>query len=71
MDPLSRLTIEWKLVPLIGQEEWVADVFIHRLSATDGLPPYSQARIIDLISVQLLKARPHPCLWVSVEAPSS
>lgn len=70
MDPFSRLTIDWKLVPLIGQGEWAADAFIHRISATDGLPPYSQARIIDLISDRLLKARPHPCLWVSVDSPS-
>ncbi|MBI2757219.1 MAG: hypothetical protein HYX49_00910 [Chloroflexi bacterium] len=47
------------------------DVFKHSLSATDGLPPYTQARIIDLISNQLIKARPYPCLWVSVDAPGS
>src|SRR6185436_2843563 len=31
--------------------------------------PYTQARIIDLISNQLIKARPDPCLWVTVNAP--
>ncbi len=31
----------------------------------------TQARIIDLISNQLIKARPHPYLWVSVDAPGS
>lgn len=61
----------YELVPVIGHHEWVVDVFIHRISATDGLLPYSQVRIIDLISGQLLKARPHPCLWVSVDAPGS
>ena len=71
MDPLSRLTLEWKPGPIIGHDDWVADAFIHRISATDGLPPYSQARIIDLISDQLLKARPYPGLWVSVDTPGS
>lgn len=47
------------------------DVFKHSLSATDGLPPYAQARIIDLISKQLRKTRPTACLWISVEAPEN
>lgn len=47
------------------------DVFKHSLSATDGLPPYAQARVIDLICSQLKKARPFSALWVSVDAPGT
>jgi hypothetical protein len=54
---------------VIGHDDWAIDAFIHRISATDGLPPYSQARIIDLISDRLRKHRAHPCLWVSVDTP--
>ena len=68
-DPLSRLAVEWVPFYLTDDGTVTVDVFKHSLSATDGLPPYSQARIIDLISNQLKKARADPCLWVSVDAP--
>ena len=71
MDRLSRLALEWKPIHLPGRTDLKLDVFKHSLSSTDGLPPYAQARIIDLISNQLRKARPHPCLWVSVNAPGN
>ncbi|CAG1014603.1 hypothetical protein ANAEL_05025 [Anaerolineales bacterium] len=71
MDVLSRLALEWIPISLTRDGRVVADVFKHSLSAMDGLPPYSQARIIELISNRLLKARPRPCLWVSVDAPGS
>ncbi len=69
MDPLSRLSLEWTPIHLTIDGKVIVDVFKHSLSTTDGLPPYTQARIIDLISNQLVKARPRSCLWVSVEAP--
>lgn len=71
MDYLSGLTLEWLPIFSLGRDDGVLDVFKHSLSYKDGLPPYSQARIIDLISNRLLKARPHPCLWISVDAPGS
>lgn len=71
MDTLSRLALEWKPTRLLGRTDVKLDIFKHSLSATDGLPPYSQARIIDLISTRLQKARTHPCLWVSVDTPGS
>jgi len=69
MDRLSRLALEWKPMHFLGRTDVKLDIFKHSLSATDGLPPYTQARIIDLISSQLSKARQNPCLWVSVDAP--
>jgi len=68
---LSRLSLRWR--PKIGEEhrEQYVDVFKHSISARAGLPPYAQARLIDLISLQLRKARPHPCLWVSVDTPGT
>jgi hypothetical protein len=68
-DRLARVSLDWR--PKIGENhlEQDMDVFKHSISATDGLPPYAQARLIDLISNQLRKAREHPCLWVSVDAP--
>ncbi len=68
---LSRLALEWKPIHLLNRADVTLDIFRHSLSATDGLPPYAQARIIDLISSQLKKARPNACLWVSVDAPGS
>lgn len=68
---LSQLALEWTPFYLTDDATVTMDVFKHSLSATDGLPPYSQARIIDLISNRLKKARPDPCLWVSVDAPGS
>ena len=67
MDALSRLALRWQPLPLVSG--LILDCFCHSLSATDGLPPHSQARIIDLISRQLLKVRPNACLWVTVDGP--
>jgi len=69
MEILSRLALEWKPIHLLGRVDVKLDIFKHSLSDADGLPPYTQARIIDLISNQLIKARTNPCLWVSVDAP--
>ena len=66
-----RLALEWTPFYLKEDGTVTMDVFKHSLSATDGLPPYSQARIIDLISSRLKKVRTEPCLWVSVDAPGS
>lgn len=71
MDHLSRLALEWKPIYLLGSVNVKLDVFVHRVSATDGLPPYAQARIVDLIANQLVKARPRACLWLSVQAPGT
>ena len=68
MDYLSRLALEWTPMQPLNRADFTLDVFKHNLSATDGLPPYTQARIIDLICNQLKKARTDPCLWVSVDA---
>lgn len=65
-----KLALEWAPIDLIG-EKIKLDVFKHSLSATDGLPPYAQARVIDLICNQLKKTRPSSALWVSVEAPGT
>jgi len=46
-------------------------MFRHTISSSDGLPPYAQARIIDLISTQLKKHRYSPCLWVTVDTPGT
>ncbi len=53
----------------MNRKDVVFDVFKHHISYKDGLPPYAQARIIDLISNRLIKARKYPALWVSVDAP--
>src|SRR5215831_10601248 len=71
MDRLSRLALEWEPIYLLNRADVTLDIFKHSLFATDGLPPYTQARIIDLISNQLLKARPNACLWVIVNAPGT
>ncbi len=70
-DYLSHLPLEWNPICPPHRRETKLDVFKHSLSATDGLPPYAQARIIDLISNQLRKVRPHACLWVSVDTPGN
>jgi hypothetical protein len=67
----NRLALEWTPIDLLGSGKVKLDVFKHSLSATDGLPPNAQARIIDLISNQLKKARPSPALWVSLDAPGT
>ena len=65
-DILSSLALEWK--PIIASNgKVIVDVFKCSLSATDGLPPYAQARIIDLIATRLIKARPYACLWISLD----
>ena len=66
----AHLTLEWTPINLIGGKVKL-DVFKHSLSATDGLPPYAQARVIDLICNQLKKARPSSALWVSLDAPGT
>lgn len=71
MNTLSQLALEWKPIHLLGRTDVALDIFKHSFSSTDGLPPYTQARIIDLISIRLLKVRPCSGLWVSVGAPSS
>jgi len=69
LDLLARLDIDWELVPLAGRKDLNLDLFKHSISAGDGLPPYAQARIIDIISNILKKTRAHPSLLVSVESP--
>jgi hypothetical protein len=67
---LSRLSILWEPTELISKDNLVLDTFRHFISARDGLPPYSQAKIINKIANELAKSgRPDPCLWVSVDAP--
>ena len=66
----ARLTLEWTPIDVVGRTVKL-DVFKYSLSATDGLPPYAQARVINLICNQLKKERPAPALWVSVEAPGT
>jgi len=51
------------------RKDVVFDVFKHHISYKDGLPPYAQARIIDLMVNRLIKTRRYPALWVSVETP--
>ena len=62
-----KLALEWTPIDVIGRTVKL-DVFKHSFSATDGLPPYAQARVIDLICNQLKKVRPASALWVSVAA---
>jgi DNA-binding transcriptional ArsR family regulator len=70
-DILSSLALEWTPGYTTNRQDVVLDIFRHHISYKDGLPPYAQARIIDLIANQLIKARPHPALWVSVETPGN
>ncbi len=69
VDALSRLTLEWMPIYPMNRKDVVFDVFKHHISYNDGLPPYAQARIIDLICNRLHKARQYPALWISVDAP--
>lgn len=69
VDPLSSLALEWTPIPITNNGKVIVDVFKCSLSATDGLPPYAQARIVDLIANRLMKSRSRACLWVSVDAP--
>jgi len=58
------------LTELESKDDLVLDTFRHFISAKDGLPPYSQAKIINAIASELSKSgHPDPCLWVSVDAP--
>ncbi|MBK8783952.1 MAG: hypothetical protein IPO22_19670, partial [Anaerolineales bacterium] len=66
---LSSLPLEWAPIYPMNRKDVVFDVFKHHISYKDGLPPYAQARIIDLITNRLIKARQYPALWVSVDAP--
>jgi len=68
-DPLSKLALEWTPIYPMNREDVVFDIFKHHISYDDGLPPYTQARIIDLIVNRLIKIRRHPALWVSVKTP--
>ncbi|MEK6753927.1 MAG: winged helix-turn-helix domain-containing protein [Chloroflexota bacterium] len=70
-DILSNLALEWTPSYPTNRQDVVLDIFWHHISYKDGLPPYAQARIIDLIVNQLIKARPHPALWISVETPGN
>lgn len=69
MNLLSTLPLEWTPIYPIDRKDVVFDVFKHSLSYKDGLPPYAQARIIDLMVNRLIKACRYPALWISVEAP--
>jgi DNA-binding transcriptional ArsR family regulator len=71
VDSLSNLALEWTPGYTTNRQDVVLDIFRHHISYKDGLPPYAQARIIDLIANQLIKARPQPALWVSVDAPGN
>ncbi|HRJ59494.1 MAG TPA: hypothetical protein PLV64_24655, partial [Anaerolineales bacterium] len=66
---LSSLPLEWAPIYPMNRKDVVFDVFKHHISYKDGLPPYAQVRIIDLITNRLIKARKYPALWVSVDAP--
>ena len=71
IDPLSSLALEWTPSYPTNRQGVVLDIFRHHISYKDGLPPYAQARIIDRIVNQLMKARPNPALWISVETPGN
>ena len=66
---LSRLPLEWTPIYPMDRKDVVFDIFKHSLSYKDGLPPYAQARIIDLLVNRLIKSRRYPALWISVEGP--
>ena len=66
---LSSLPLEWAPIYPMNRKDVVFDIFKHHILYKDGLPPYAQARIIDLISNRLFKARQYPALWVSVDVP--
>ena len=69
VDPLSSLALEWTPIPIANNGKVIVDVFKCSLSAMDGLPPYAQARIVDLIASRLIKARPRACLWITLDTP--
>lgn len=69
MNLLSQLPLEWAPIYPMNRKDVVFDVFKHHISYQDGLPPYAQARIIDLMVNRLVKTRRYPALWVSVETP--
>ena len=70
--PLTHLNLTWAPETVrIKDKILKVDLFRHTISSSDGLPPYAQARIIDLISTQLKKHRYSPCLWVTVDAPGA
>ncbi len=64
---LSHLPLEWTPIYPMDRKDVVFDIFKHSLSYKDGLPPYAQARIIDLLVNRLIKSRQYPALWISVE----
>ena len=64
---LSHLPLGWTPIYPVDRKDVVLDIFKHSLSYKDGLPPYAQARIIDLLVNRLIKSRQYPALWISVE----
>ncbi len=66
---LSHLPLIWVPIYLMQRKDVVFDIFKHHISYRDGLPPYAQARIIDVMVNRLIKTRRYPALWVSVETP--
>ena len=60
------LRLEW--MPYRCERGWL-DTFVHRVSATDGLPPAAQAKIIEGIAKQLGRLRGTSNLHVSVDSP--
>lgn len=66
---LSHLPLEWTPIYPMQRKDVVFDIFKHHISYRDGLPPYAQARIIDVMVNRLIKTRRYPALWVSVETP--
>jgi hypothetical protein len=69
MHHLSQLPLEWAPIYPMNRQDVVFDIFKHHISYKDGLPPYAQVRIIDLMVNRLIKTRRHPALWISVETP--
>ena len=62
----SGLRLKWAPSPWRG--DWL-DTFIHRISATDGLPPAPQAKIIEGIAKRLGRLRGTANLHVLVDSP--
>ena len=62
MNLLSQLPLEWTPIYPMNRKDVVFDVFKHSLSYKDGLPPYAQVRIIDLMVNRLMKTRRYPAL---------
>jgi hypothetical protein len=59
------LRLEWH--PVEYERGWM-DVFVYRISATDGLPPAAQAKIIEAIAKNLSQMRFTATLHVIVES---